>query len=314
MIYLIVICDWQEIYDLTLSGKEEEMFAVLCTIFAILVVFCLWVILYDTHHFVTVKYHFSSHLIKKPTRFIMISDLHNYQYGRENSQLLASIKKVEPDMILIAGDVITADRHEKFDKTIDFLKQLKEQYPVYYAYGNHEQKINLYKSYKDMGEHFEKALAQTGIKPLRNTHVSLADRGIAIYGLEIEHDYYKRFSVGSLPENYLEKLLGSPKTDVYSILLAHNPEHFPDYAKWGADLVLSGHTHGGIIRVPFLGGFISPSLQLFPKYDGGLFSEGKTSMVLGRGLGTHTPKVRLFNPAELIIVELQPESTGEESK
>lgn len=297
---------------MTLPGKEEEMFAVLCTIFAILVVFCLWVILYDTHHFVTVKYHFSSPLIKQPTRLVMISDLHNYQYGPGNGRLLEAICEAGPDMIVIAGDVITAKSHEKFDKTLDFLKQLNEQYPVYYAYGNHEQKINLYKSYKDMGERFEKALKQTGIKPLRNAHVNIMNRGLAIYGLEIEHAYYRRLSSTAFPDNYLNKLLGHPGEDVFTVLLAHNPEYFSEYAKWGADLVLSGHTHGGIIRVPFLGGFISPSLQLFPKYDGGLFYEGKTSMVLGRGLGTHTPRVRLFNPAELVIVELQPQSTGEE--
>lgn len=290
------------------------MLAVLCTIFAILVVFCLWVILYDTHHFVTVKYHFSSPFIKQSTRFVMISDLHNCQYGRENSQLLTAIKEAKPDMILMAGDVITAGIHEKLDKTMDFLKQLKEQYPVYYAYGNHEQKISLYKSYKDMGECFENALAQTNIKPLRNTHVDLTERGLVIYGLEIEHDYYRRTAIKALPDHYMEKLLGRPKEDAYTVLLAHNPEYFPEYVGWGADLVLSGHMHGGIIRVPFLGGFISPSLRLFPKYDGGLFTEGKTSMVLGRGLGSHTPKVRLFNPAELIIVELEPETAGEESK
>ena len=312
MIYLIVICDQQEVSALDHTGKEEKMFAVLCTIFAILVVFCLWVILYDTHHFVTVKYHFSSSLIKQSTRLIMISDLHNYQYGRENSHLLTAIKEAKPDMILIAGDAITADRHEKFDKTMDLLKRLKEQYPIYYAYGNHEQKISLYKSYKDMGERFEKTLAETGIKPLRNTHVDIADRGLSVYGLEIEHDYYKRAAVRALPDSYIEKLLGRPKEDSYSILLAHNPEYFPEYAGWGADLVLSGHTHGGIIRVPFLGGFVSPSLQFFPKYDGGLFEEGKTSMVLGRGLGAHTPKLRLFNPAEMVVVELEPEITGEE--
>ncbi|MCH5274894.1 MAG: metallophosphoesterase [Lachnospiraceae bacterium] len=290
------------------------MLAVLCTIFAILVVFCLWVMLYDTHHFVTVKYQFSSGLLKQPTRLIMISDLHNYQYGPGNCQLFAAIEEARPDMILIAGDVITAAPNEKIDKTMDFLKQLKERYPIYYAYGNHEQKISLYKSYKDMGERFEKELVQIGIKPLRNTHVTLEERGLAIYGLEIDHAYYKRLSTEALPDHYPEKLLGRPKEDTYTVLLAHNPEFFSEYAGWGADLVLSGHTHGGVIRVPFLGGLVSPSLHLFPKYDGGLFTEGKTSMVIGRGLGTHTPKVRLFNPAELVLVDLSPESTGEESK
>ena len=281
------------------------MFAVLCTLFAILAVIGLWVILYDTHRFVTVRYSFSSPLIRKDTRMVMISDLHNYCYGRENTRLKSAIEGLEPDMILLAGDMITSDVHEKFDKTMELLTWLNGRYPVYYAYGNHEQKIQLYKKYKDMGERFETALAGTGIKPLRNLHVELGERGITIYGLEIDHSYYKRLSKDPLPEGYIEKLLGSPKPGSYHVLLAHDPEYFSDYVKWGADLVLSGHIHGGIVRVPFLGGLISPSLWIFPKYDGGLFKEGTTSMIIGRGLGTHSPRVRMFNPAELVVVDLK---------
>ena len=98
--------------------------------------------------------------------------------------------------------------------------------------------------------------------------------------------------------------LGNPDRDRYSILLAHNPEHFQAYVSWGADLILSGHVHGGIIRLPFLGGVVSPAMKLFPKYDGGLFSQGNSHMVLSRGLGTHTIPVRINNKAELVVVEL----------
>ena len=83
--------------------------------------------------------------------------------------------------------------------------------------------------------------------------------------------------------------------------------YFPAYAEWGADLVLSGHVHGGIMRLPLLGGVISPTLRLFPRYDGGLFQEGGSTMILGRGLGSHTIPIRIFNPGELVVVELEPQ-------
>lgn len=281
------------------------MFAVLCMIFAVFMVVCVWVILYDTHHFVVVRHTFSSHKIKKSVRMVMLSDLHNYKYGKDNAQLLTAIEKEKPDMIVIAGDMITAKKKEKFDSTLALLRKLKERYPVYYAYGNHEQKISIYpERYGDMGERFEKGLSETGIEPLRNGHCALQDANITIYGLEIGHEYFRRSAIKQMPEEYLEERLGKAGKSAFCVLLAHNPDYFPEYAKWGADLVLSGHIHGGIIRVPFLGGFISPALRFFPKYDGGLFQEGNADMVLGRGIGTHSPNVRLFNPGELLVIDL----------
>lgn len=281
------------------------MLSVLCMIFAVFVVFCVWVILYDTHHFVVVRHTFSSDKIKKPVRMVMLSDLHNYKYGKENVQLLTAIEKEKPDMIVIAGDMITAKKKEKFDSTLALLGKLKECYPVYYAYGNHEQKISLYaERYGDMGKRFEKGLSEKKIEPLRNAHCTLQDANITIYGLEIEHEYFQRYTTKPMPEAYLEEKLGKADKSSFCVLLAHNPDYFPKYAKWGADLVLSGHVHGGIIRVPFLGGFVSPAVRFFPKYDGGLFREGDADMVLGRGIGTHSPNIRLFNPAELLVIDL----------
>lgn len=282
-----------------------RMLEVICTVFFILVIIGVWIILYDTHHFVVRRYQFSSEKIKKTTRMVMLSDLHNYRYGRENCELLAAIDAAAPDMIVIAGDMITACKKEKFDHTLRFLKALRDKYPLYYAYGNHEQKIELYEAvYGDMGERFAKGLHDAGIEPLRNAHVTLPDRGIAIYGLEPERAYFQRFTKKTMEDSYLEGLLGKRNEACYTVLLAHNPDYFPEYAAWGADLVLAGHVHGGIVRVPFLGGLISPALRLFPKYDGGLYTEGASQMALGRGIGTHSPKVRLLNPAELLVIEL----------
>ena len=105
---------------------------------------------------------------------------------------------------------------------------------------------------------------------------------------------------------YLEETLGKFDTSYYNILLAHNPTYFEDYAKMNPDLVLSGHLHGGLIRLPFLGGVIAPSLQLFPKYDGGRFEYEGSTMILSRGLGIHSIGLRMWNPAELVVIEITP--------
>lgn len=107
-----------------------------------------------------------------------------------------------------------------------------------------------------------------------------------------------------MPEGYIESLIGE-KTNIYTILVAHNPEYFDDYAEWGANLVLSGHIHGGMVRLPYLGGVISPKVRLFPEYDAGLFEKNGSYMILSRGLGMHTIPVRINNRAELVEVHLK---------
>ena len=105
----------------------------------------------------------------------------------------------------------------------------------------------------------------------------------------------------------MKKRLGKADKDAFSLLLAHNPVWFEDYAAWGADLTLSGHVHGGVVRLPFLGGVLSTSFRLFPKYDGGYFTKEGKHMIISRGLGAHTIPLRLFNPAELVVIELEPQ-------
>ena len=87
--------------------------------------------------------------------------------------------------------------------------------------------------------------------------------------------------------------------------MAHHPEFFERYTEWGANLTLSGHNHGGMVRLPLLGGIVSPQYQLFPKYDGGKYEKGENTMILSRGLGTHTIKIRFFNVPELCMIELK---------
>lgn len=285
------------------------MFEIVLSLAVVAAIIMMWVSLYDTHHFTVTHKEFSDDRIKKPCRFVMLSDLHGWQYGRENEVLLKAIREETPDGILIVGDMFTA--HKKFKtKTVEkLLADLKEICPVYYANGNHEHKLKFYgeERFGKLPAECERILKETKVCHLVNGHVSLPEFGICIYGLDIEHKYYKRGQNVDMPENYTESLLGKVSEEEYSILLAHNPEYFENYASWGAGLVLSGHVHGGIMRLPILGGVIAPSLKLFPKYDAGIFTEGKSTMVLGRGIGTHSPNVRFFNPGELVVLEF----TGE---
>lgn len=282
---------------------------ILITVTGIICVALVWVALYDSNRFVVRELKITDRRIRKPFRAVVVADLHNKRYGKENERLLTAIREQKPDMILIAGDIPTAKPGKKLDVAISFLKRLREEYPVCYANGNHEHRLKLYpEKYGDMAERYGKALADMGIEPLVNGHMELTELGAAVYGVEIAKRYYKRFGKPGMDETYLEKTLGAPDKECYTILLAHNPEYFPQYAQWGADLTVSGHVHGGIVRVPFWGkGLVSPSLTPFPKYDGGVFREGGSVMLLSRGLGAHTIPVRLFNPGELWVVDFAPE-------
>lgn len=283
------------------------MFQTVLSLGVLAAIILLWISLYDTHHFTTTYRKFTDDRIKKACRFVMLSDLHGQQYGRDNEVLLKAIEAEKPDGILIAGDMFTAHKGFKTKQVEKLLNNLAKLCPVYYANGNHEKKLSLYgeKKYGNLALEYARILKESGVCHLVNGHTELSELGLCIYGLEIEHKYFKRGETPDMPKDYTEKLLGEAKTEFYNILLAHNPDYFENYATWGADLVLSGHVHGGIMRLPLLGGVIAPSLKLFPKYDAGIFTEGKSTMVLGRGIGTHSPNVRFFNPGELIVLEFE---------
>lgn len=281
---------------------------ILITIIGIAAVALLWVILYDSNRFVIRKHAAEDRRIQKACRAVLVTDLHNKRYGKDNSALLGAIREQQPDFILIAGDVLTAKPGASLEPALQFLRALAGEYPIYYANGNHEHRLKLYpETYGDMAQRYEEALEEMGIFRLVNGHIDLPEYGITVYGSEIDKFFYKRFKVQRMEEDYLAGILGQAPADRFTVLLAHNPDYFPQYAAWGADLTLSGHIHGGVARVPIWGkGVVSPAWRLFPKYDGGIFKEGKSVMLLSRGLGIHTIPVRVFNPAELWVVEFRP--------
>lgn len=282
---------------------------VIITLLGIVCILLMWVMLYDSNRFVVRRLKLCDRRIKKPVRAVVVADLHNKRYGNENERLLAAIREEKPDLILIAGDILIAHPRKTMEPALQFLRALAEEFPVYYSNGNHEQRLKLYpQKYHDMAKEYGQALEDMGIRLLVNGHAVLEEWGITVYGAEIAKKYYKRFEQEHMEEEYLTGLLGTPDKSRYTVLLSHNPDYFPQYAQWGADLTVSGHVHGGVVRVPIWGrGVISPAFRFFPKYDGGVFREGEAVMLLSRGLGMHTIPVRLFNPGELWVAEFMPE-------
>lgn len=279
----------------------DILFMITGVVFIVLV----WIMLYDSNRFVVREHTVRDRRIKKDCRAVVLADLHNKRYGKGNERLLAAIRECRPDFILVAGDMPTARPGKSLEVAACLMRELSRDFPVYYGNGNHEQRMKMYRDvYGDMADRYEKALLGLGISRLENEHIALPDFGITVYGAEIDRLYYKRFGVQPMGTDYLKNILGEPDSSAYNVLLAHNPDYFPQYADWGADLVLAGHIHGGMVRVPILGrGVVSPNVCLFPKYDGGVFEQDKSVMILSRGLGMHTIPVRLFNPGEIVVVD-----------
>ena len=239
-------------------------------------------------------------------KIAFLSDLHNSCYGRGNSKLLQAIQDENPDLILIGRDMLIGKNGDYMDNACTLLQNLSMKFPVYYANGNHESRMKFNPDkYEDRYQIYEKKLKAMGVSLLCNESVFLEEQDITITGLELDEYYYQKGKKVMMEESDMEDLVGVSDRENFQILLAHHPEFFEKYSEWGANLVLSGHNHGGIVRLPLLGGVISPQYRLFPKYDGGLYKKDGNYMVLSRGLGTHTIKIRLWNVPELCMIELK---------
>ena len=257
-------------------------------------------------------------------KLVFLSDLHDTdtdccfdrnkvdEYSRgehkgHNKRLLNAIDVIDPDFVLLGGDMITSYMQPSYnsDITFEFIKELSLKHKVYFGIGNHEQRYLEDEMFDGKYDELKKFVTGLNIPFLENRGEFPEGSNIGIYGLLIPMLYYRRVVPKHLPEGFVRDSLGQADDSRFNILLAHTPDHFDDYADWNPDLVLSGHVHGGIIGVPGIGGLISPQLRLFPKYDAGLFENGKSRMLLSRGIGWHTIPLRIFNRAEVIVINIK---------
>lgn len=265
---------------------------------------------YERDCLVTEKYRIASEKIHGQGKTIVfLTDLHNKEFGEENSRLLETVRKVKPDAVLFGGDGMVAKRGNSDVRIpLALLTELAKEFPVYCGNGNHESRM-LWKSeiYGETYENYRTALENAGIRYLSNEAADL-DSDIRIYGLDLPKSAYLPRS-GEIPEGLLKETMGEPDPEKFCLLLAHSPLFFEEYAAWGADLTLSGHFHGGTIRLPIVGGVMTPQYQFFyPRCAGNFELPGngkeKSWMIVGRGLGTHSINIRLNDKPQVVVVRL----------
>lgn len=234
-------------------------------------------------------------------RIAQISDLHNAEFGKENENLLSMLKECEPDMILITGDLIDSRRTD-IETGISFSKKAAMIAPVYYVTGNHEARIEEY-------EELMTGLDKAGIHILENEAVIVenSEDRITVAGIN-DPSFVTDYLFGdseTVAKDILTELISDE--DIYTVLLSHRPELFETYVECNADLVFSGHAHGGQFRIPFIDGIVAPNQGLFPKYDAGVYTKNGTDMIVSRGIGNSILPFRINNRPEIVLVELQSE-------
>lgn len=231
-------------------------------------------------------------------RIAHVSDLHNREFRPDNQPLLDLLLAAGPDMIAVTGDLIDSRRTDA-EAALNFLREAAKIAPVYYVSGNHEARIPGY------GE-LKQAMAAEGIVLLEDSSAELRRAGDTMTLIGLNDPSFRTDYLFGDDTAVADAALTELHTDKesFTVLLSHRPELFDTYVKHGLDLVLSGHAHGGQFRLPLLGGLLAPHQGLFPAYDGGLYAEKGTSMIVSRGLGNSLFPFRINNPPELVVIEL----------
>lgn len=237
-----------------------------------------------------------------------VSDVHNEARGEGNAALLRALREAAPDLICITGDFLDSRRTD-LDFALELAGQLAEIAPAVYVTGNHEARL------KDLSA-LEAGLAARGVQVLRDDWTPLARGGEEIALLGLDDPGFAAGEDWTLAEGLdqtqarLSALLAQAG-DRFSLVLSHRPELLPAYAEAGADLVLSGHAHGGQVRLPGIGGLFAPGQGILPRLTSGVHARGETRLVVSRGLGNSAFPLRVFNPPEIVTVTLRAGAEGE---
>ena len=230
-------------------------------------------------------------------RVVQVSDFHNNHNEHLTNQLVRAIEASNPDIILLTGDMIDS-RLTNVDVTVDFIERIKDIAPIYYVVGNHEARTGArYALIKQM-----RAL---GVAVMSNSTATLRidDSEIMLIGIDdpnMAHEY--SVADATIVQKELTDLFYDG--ELYSILLSHRPELMSVYADKEIDLAFTGHAHGGLIRLPFIGGLVAPNQGLFPTYSAGRYEKSGTTMIVSRGIGNSGYTFRVNNRPELVVAVL----------
>lgn len=243
-------------------------------------------------------------------RAVFLSDMHNCIWNNDIKYMLSLIDEQRPDLVLCGGDMLVAHPgygEENIRKTGTFIKELSKKYRIYYALGNHEYRLRLYKDvYGDMYDEFMGFLKDEDVIFMDNKvcDITVNEIPVRLCGLSITRSFYQRFGKTDLPVEFIRSKIGKPKKDSLNILLAHHPKYIGSYLRWGADIVLSGHYHGGVMQVGTNKSLISPDPSVFPHNAHGRIDKNGKTVIISSGLGEHTIPFRINNPRELVVIDV----------
>ena len=231
-------------------------------------------------------------------KIVQLSDLHGHEYGEGNEELLALVREQKPDLIVVTGDVI--DQEGQMEMIPALAKGLAAIAPSYFVTGNHEWSLGT-----GAVKELKNVLFQCGVRPLSNQFEVLERNGsqMVLAGVDDPNGYADQMT----PEALFAQI-GQQTPGLFTLLLAHRNDRFGEYADAGYDFVMSGHGHGGIVRLPFLGGLVGTNRHFFPKWTSGIYTVGDSTLFVSRGLGNNTVPFkgfRIFNRPELAVVTLK---------
>lgn len=240
-----------------------------------------------------VNYRYHHENIKTPVKIVVLTDLHNNLYGKKQEELIKPIKEINPDLILLVGDLFEVNNGT--ENTRYLLEWVGANYPSYFVTGNHEYYTKEVNTLKNIVESYQIQVLDGKVDLLE-----IGDTQLQIGGIDDgKHSSNYPYQLRQLSESYDSTL------DSYNILLSHRPEIFNDFKDLPIDLILSGHAHGGQVRIPFiLNGLFSPDQGFFPKYAGGEYHLEDRQLVVSRGLIFQNQLPRIFNRPELVTIVL----------
>ena len=244
--------------------------------------------------------------LNKPFKVLCLSDLHDAQFGTDNCVLLATVKSIRPDVVVLTGDTVSTGA-DNLSSTCEMLKKLCEISPVFAILGNHENR-------RSQSTKITQAFEEAGVIVLKNElwQGEINKQTISILGLWEQQglsksDYAKSFAGTLKYENHLTEVKALSKSDGIRILLSHFPENFSmigelSYCQRPFEVMFSGHAHGGQWRLPYVGGLYSPGQGIFPRFDGGFYKRANNALVVSRGLGNDVPVPRINNRPEIVVL------------
>lgn len=285
-------------------GKKRVSLILLVSLLVISLLFGIFII-YDNFRVDIKTYTFSSKEIPQSLsgyKIAHISDYHNRKSKMINDSVLESLRAESPDIIVFTGDAVDSENPD-FKQSLSFMKSLQDIAQVYFVTGNHEHRLSLTHS-KDYNA-FISDIENVGVEILSGSTVEISGKdGKSIYLHGIIDPYFtecKPFEIDKATEDLCSEL---SLNEGYNILIAHHPEQMDVYERYGFDLVLAGHAHGGQVTI-FGKPIKAPDQSGIPRYSQGLYEEGNTKMVISRGIGYSVFPVRVFCSSQLVYIELK---------